>query len=82
MISQKPPDNQQKVKNHKPPHQLVITVVEEDNKRNVVLVINACTQGQDCSIQHLKPQNYPFYSKQVRIEYRPSMPGIPGKYEI
>ena len=62
MISQKPPDNQQKVKNHKPTHQLVITVVEEDNKRNVVLVINACTQGQDCSIQHLKP-TYIIYSK-------------------
>ena len=32
------------------------TVVEDDNKRNVVLVINACTHGQDCSIQHLKPK--------------------------
>ena len=32
------------------------TVVGDDNKRNVVLVIYACTQEQDCSNQHLKPQ--------------------------
>ena len=61
MISQKPPENPQKIKNRKPTHpetslKLMSTVVEDDDKRNVVLVIYACTHGQDCSIWYLKPK--------------------------
>ena len=55
MISQQPPENPRKFKNREPPQpetslQLMSTVVGDDDKRNIVLVIYACTHGQDCSI--------------------------------
>ena len=49
------------------------TVVEDDNKRDVGLVLYACTHGHGCSIQHLKPKTIlSANSKQVRVrtEYK------------